>query len=533
MAAHRYWRVYVSNVTSTTILFAGLELRTTSGGTNLATTGNGTATESSFSSVGYEGSKLFDSNSATYWNSSAAAPGWVYWDFGAGNEQEINSITIVNGNSTANNPVAGYFSYSDDAVTWVLWQTFASANTAIGISTEYFQMPPSTGILNKSLPMLLVTGDMGGSVVVDLPAMSGVGYGAINSNNTLPMLSFVGSGGSNLASVLPAITAFGSGHETVDENSVIQTLPALTLAGFGGANSNSTLPALTFSGDGITEGWGIAELTLPSLAGAGTGLVPDVGKSNTTLPMLDMVGYSGAVCSVTIGILGMAATGLTGATGDAAMTLPLFELVATGTREDSGSAELTLPALMASPTGTAWIVLPEMTLTAIGTATVTATYEAYAVNIKHTGESPDEVTRYTNFPFTHIVRYQNSYFGANETGLYLLEGTTDYAATPTAIPWAFKTAVTDFGYPEFKTIESAYLGGRLGPAATMTLYAGEGEQTQAYHYTTPRGELAQNYRQKFGKGIRDHRYYAFGANGSGELAVDSIDFKVAKLSRRI
>ena len=144
-----------------------------------------------------------------------------------------------------------------------------------------------------------------------------------------------------------------------------------------------------------------------------------------------------------------------------------------------------------------------------------------------------EVTRYTNFPFTHIVRYQNSYFGANENGLFLLEGTTDYAATPTAIPWAFKTAVTDFGYPEFKTIESAYIGGRLGPSETLTLYAGEGAQTQAYSYTTPRGELAQNYRQKFGKGIKNHRYYALGANGSGELVIDSIDFNVAKLSRRI
>jgi hypothetical protein len=173
-------------------------------------------------------------------------------------------------------------------------------------------------------------------------------------------------------------------------------------------------------------------------------------------------------------------------------------------------------------------------LVAIGTATVTASYEAYAVNLKHTSDkAPDEVTRYTNFPFTHIVRYQNSYFGANENGLFLLEGTTDYAATPTAIPWAFKTATTDFGYPEFKTIESAYIGGRLGASETLTLYAGEGKQTQAYSYTTPRGELAQNYRQKFGKGIKNHRYYALGSNGSGELVVDTIDFNVAKLSRRI
>ena len=88
-------------------------------------------------------------------------------------------------------------------------------------------------------------------------------------------------------------------------------------------------------------------------------------------------------------------------------------------------------------------------LTFIGTAVVAVTYEAYAVNLQHKGtDSPvDEITRYTNFPFERIVRYQNSYFGVAADGLYLLEGTTDHATPATTIPWEFKTHLTDFENP--------------------------------------------------------------------------------------
>jgi len=171
-------------------------------------------------------------------------------------------------------------------------------------------------------------------------------------------------------------------------------------------------------------------------------------------------------------------------------------------------------------------------LTAIGTAVITATYEAYAVNLKHTprgNEQPtDEVTHYTNFPFTHVVRYKNSYYGANSTGLYLLEGTTD-AATP--IPFAVKTAMTDFKSPTKKTLASAYFGGRFGPASTITLTAGE-DTPASYTYSTPRDQNAQNYRQTFGKGLKA-RYYQLAVAGSDTLELDSIELDVHNLTRRI
>ena len=54
----------------------------------------------------------------------------------------------------------------------------------------------------------------------------------------------------------------------------------------------------------------------------------------------------------------------------------------------------------------------------------------------------------------------------------------------------------------------------------------------AYSHTNPRGDDAQNYRQKFGKGIKD-RYYAIGASGTGDLTLDNLEFDIAQLTRRI
>jgi hypothetical protein len=253
------------------------------------------------------------------------------------------------------------------------------------------------------------------------------------------------------------------------------------------------------------------------------------------LPAFSSSAYTGALCSVTLGKLTLQATGTTGGIGGAQITLPLFHATAVATAQNHGYANIVLPALgMHSGGNGAAVSLPALNLTAIGTAVVTATYEAYAVNLKHTQQPGDnttpvdEMTHYTNFPFTHVVRYKNSYYGANSTGLYLLEGTTDAG---TAIPWAVQTAMTDFGDTHKKTISAALFSGRFGPASTVSLIAGEQTPT-TYNFSTPRDQLAQNHRQVFGKGLKE-RYYALGASGSDTMQLDTLELDVNKLSRRI
>jgi hypothetical protein len=137
------------------------------------------------------------------------------------------------------------------------------------------------------------------------------------------------------------------------------------------------------------------------------------------------------------------------------------------------------------------------------------------------------MTRYTNYPFDRIVRYKNSYFGMNSTGLYLLEGTTDNG---TAISYEVKTAMTDFDSPQKKTVEMAYFGARFG-AATISLHVGE-SGTESYSYTTPRGAAAQNYRQAFGRGIKS-RYYALSVAGSETFSLDTLTLNIAELARKV
>lgn len=506
------------------------------GGANLSVTGSGTATASSDAGGALVPSKAFDSDIATVWNSLNSYPEELYWDFGVANEKDIVQATLVNGSAASiNNSVQeGSIWYSDDAVTYEWWSPIVARTTTASYQNNYEYVAPGVATAAIVCPTLTLLGYGAMNGAVTMP-VSFSAYGGANGAITMPMPLFAGHFGAIGAITLTGLSAYGTGHDSTGERELVAVMPMPTVLAYGGANGGVTMPMLTMVGAGTGTIIGHGALTMPMPTVTGTGVGGAVGSGEWTMSdSFSMIGYSGAVCSVTMGEFTFAATGTSGCVGRGAVTLPMFELVGSGTRENSGSGEWTMPMLVASTTGRAWLTMPMPIFVAIGTATVTATYEAYAINLKHTSDkAPDEVTRYTNFPFTHIVRYQNSYFGANENGLFLLEGTTDYAATPTAIPWSFKTAVSDFGYPEFKTIESAYIGGRLGPSETLTLHAGEGAQTQAYSYTTPRGELAQNYRQKFGKGIKNHRYYALGANGSGELVIDSIDFNVAKLSRRI
>jgi hypothetical protein len=402
-------------------------------------------------------------------------------------------------------------------------------------------------------PMGVVAAYSGARVLVSAPACVVAATSTTRSNLALsaPVATISALGGANSALTAPTptlssfagatseLTAPGpslsaTAYNSFGERAAILTAPSPTLSAYTGASADFAAPVATLSATATCAISGSADISAPASLIEAAGTVSDAAQSSLSAPSPNLIGYSGAVCSVTLtGGPTITATGTAGGVGGAQITAPLFELTSSGTAQAYGSANLIAPAAQMGSSSVAYLVAPSATLTAIGHAVVTATYEAYAVNLKHQpkpGKEPvDEVTRYTNFPFTHIVRYQNSYFGANSTGLYLLEGTTD-AGTP--IPWAFKTALMDFKSPFQKTVASAYFGGRLGAADTITLYAGEGAGT-AYSYTTPRGALAQNHRQAFGKGIKQHRYYAIGANGADVLELDDIDLDVHNLTRRI
>jgi hypothetical protein len=350
-----------------------------------------------------------------------------------------------------------------------------------------------------------------------------------------PMGTLTGYFGGQAALTAPSPRLTATMHNATGENALHATAPMGTLEAFTGARIGAAAPMGTLQASGTVTQIASAALTAPMQTLQATGTVSSMAQLAITAPMQQAVGYGGAVISATVGMATVQASGTTGAVGAIAVTCPLFELVATASAQAHARADLIAPMpTMGQASLQAWVVAPMGQLVAIGTAVVTATYEAYALNLKHAPgyEGPHELTRYTNFPFDCIVRYRNSYLGVHSSGLYLLKGTTDFAdPAPTPIEWDWRTCLTDFGTPNKKTPVSAYIGGRLGPEATITLVEGE-TADRAHSFQTPRGSAAQNYRQKFGRGVKA-RYFALGVAGNGELSIDTLDFNIATLARRI
>jgi hypothetical protein len=333
----------------------------------------------------------------------------------------------------------------------------------------------------------------------------------------------------------PSPRLLAIGRDMTGANAAYLRAPSPTLAFFGGANASLKAPRATLAITGTFTNFGRASLSAPSATLEASGTVSGTGSFDPFLkaPSGLLVGYGGALASITLtGKASLQASGTAGSTGQAAITAPLFELVASGTAQNHGSANLLAPVARLGATAQAYLIAPAGRLEAIGTATVVATFEAYATNLLHAARegmpTVDEVTRYTNFPFTHIVRYQGSYFGANSTGLYLLEGTTDDGAS---IAYNMQTHPDTMGSPALKTMVSAYMSGRIDPELTATVVAGE-DNPQTYSYDSPRGATAQTHRVKFGRGVKD-RYLAVGLSGNGALELDTIDLEISNLKRRI
>ena len=359
-------------------------------------------------------------------------------------------------------------------------------------------------------------------------------YTGAQSEVAAPMQTLAASFGSKITITAPMQTVRAIAHDASDDNALRVTAPMQTVTMRGGMAAQLTGPSATVEAELTGASLFTAAMRAPMPSVSMVGTVSAMMRAALTGPSPSVRAFTGAQIAL-VGPMGAAlASGQAGAVGTFTTTCPVFDLRVEMTRQANAQFRLTAPSpTMGESRLRAALTAPSAQLAFTGYAVVSVTYEAYALNLKHATKNPvDELTRYTNFPFTAIVRFRGAYYGVGTDGLYRLTGTTDYASpTPTAIPWAWRTGVGDFGDPAKKTVAAVYFGGRMPSAATVTLYAGEDGGT-AYSHTNPRGADAQNYRQKFGKGVKD-RYYAIGASGTGALTLDNLEFDIAQLTRRI
>lgn len=137
---HRYWRIYVTDTDGgdgyTEI--AEIEMAESTLGQNVCT--GGTAIASSYFG-GNTPDKAFDGSYSIdpgWIGSSASFPQWIGYDFGAGNDKDIQAVNITCPNSgyTGRSPKTFDVQWSDDGSSWT---TAWSVSSSTGWSTNEFR----------------------------------------------------------------------------------------------------------------------------------------------------------------------------------------------------------------------------------------------------------------------------------------------------------------------------------------------------------------------------------------------------------
>ena len=278
-----------------------------------------------------------------------------------------------------------------------------------------------------------------------------------------------------------------------------------------------------------------AELTGPSGSLVSSSTVGVMVRADLRLSRAGtLVATTGAQAKMTGPMGALQAIATAGVLVRFAGSVPMGELNAMIAAGVVVRAELLSPMIRPTARAAAQLVAPMGRLTAMATAVVAVVYEAYAVNLKPGPKMPNQVTRYTAYPFNQIVRFQGRYIGVADDGLYELGGDTDYDATTPAGPaWAWYTGETDFNSPQKKNVREAMFAGRLGPSATASVSVREAV-AQTYDATIVRGSSAQNHRIKYGRGL-SARYWSFGWSDpdGGTCEPDAIEFEAAELGRKL
>lgn len=309
-------------------------------------------------------------------------------------------------------------------------------------------------------------------------------------------------------------------------------LPAIRAGGRMGAVAKAKLPKIKAGGALTVTTVMRAELTLPAFGVAFQMSVGPAGQAKLRLPAIRASGAMGAVAKAGLPPFRARGAMTVGAAGEARLRLPRIRAKGTLTIGAVLSGTVVLPAIRTARSGMVLrIRLPAMRMVHRAAASGMAAGEAYSMNVRTDiadAGGGNELTHYTDFPISQVVRFNGRHYGLSPLGLFCMEGDTDDGAP---IKWEVQTGVTDFGAREIKHVPSVYVGGRLGPGAAFTVHEGE-KRDASYRYSTPRGQAAQNYRQHFGKGLRA-RYYSFTLTGESEFELDGLHFELAASKRRL
>lgn len=143
-------------------------------------------------------------------------------------------------------------------------------------------------------------------------------------------------------------------------------------------------------------------------------------------------------------------------------------------------------------------------------------------------------TSYRNFPFNSFCELDGHYYGATDTGIYLLEGEDDAG---TLIDARIRGGLTDLGTGKMKRQEAMYVGYRAdGKLLLKVVTTSEtGAKAEAwYSLAAQPAEAMREGRIKIGRGLKSVFWGFEIANIDGaEFELDSISWLPMVLDRRI
>lgn len=155
-------------------------------------------------------------------------------------------------------------------------------------------------------------------------------------------------------------------------------------------------------------------------------------------------------------------------------------------------------------------------------------YAAWVVNAE-TG-APSE---YRNWNFESMTRLGGRYYGASESGLFLLDGDDD-AGSP--IEASLRTGDLDFGSPQIKRPIEAHIGYTAsGDMVLKVTVVHAGNRTEYwYRCNAPVTGTATEARLPLGKGLASrHWQFELVNTAGGAFEFESIDLQMLDLSRRL
>lgn len=138
LAAHRYWRVYITASTAGASMLVSayeVEMRATVGGADQCS--GGTASASHEDANAY---KLFD-NATTYWvNGSPSEDTWFQYDFGSGNDAAVAELSITP-RYDSQAPEDFSLQYSDNGTDFTDANAWTGVTDWIGGVEKLFEIP--------------------------------------------------------------------------------------------------------------------------------------------------------------------------------------------------------------------------------------------------------------------------------------------------------------------------------------------------------------------------------------------------------